>query len=79
MKRKNKVKYIIYPENATKANWDLFMTFILILTCIISPVSIAFMEDEENLGWLITQYVIDFLFFVDIIVIFNTAYYNEYL
>lgn len=55
------------------------MTFILILTCIISPVSIAFMEDEENLGWLITQYVIDFLFFIDIIVIFNTAYYNEYL
>jgi hypothetical protein len=79
MKRQNKVKYILYPENSKKANWDIFMTLILILTCIITPLRLAFGEEEEPLGWVIFMYSIDFMFLIDILVIFNTAYYDEYL
>ena len=60
-------------------NWDLFMTVVLIITCMVTPLRLAFGEAEEPLGWLIIGYFIDFMFFIDIIVIFNTAYYDEYL
>ena len=79
MKRQNKVKHIIYPENAKKVNWDLFMTLILIVTCMITPLRLAFGEEEEPVGWMIFTMVIDGLFLIDILVIFNTAYYDEYL
>ena len=60
-------------------NWDLFMTLILILTCMLTPLRLAFSENEEPIEWIVIYYSIDFLFLIDIIVIFNTAYYNEYL
>lgn len=60
--------------------WDLFMTLVLIITCIQTPLNIAF-EDLDNSSpdnfSLILDYIIDFLFLVDIIVIFNSAFYDE--
>jgi hypothetical protein len=79
MKRQNKVKYILYPENSKKAKWDILMTLILILTCIITPLRLAFGESEEPLEWVIFMYSIDFMFLIDIFLIFNSAYYDEYL
>jgi hypothetical protein len=33
-RRMNKVPYLIYPENKWKGIWDLFMTLVLVITCI---------------------------------------------
>ena len=48
-KREVEKPYIIYPENKKKGVWDLFMTFILVLTCVMTPLSIAFNDlDDDN-------------------------------
>jgi hypothetical protein len=78
---KNEKPYIIYPENKNKGFWDLFMTLVLIITCIQTPLNIAFEDVSNEKGGndfnKILDYCIDFLFFLDIIVIFNSAYYDE--
>ena len=33
---------IIYPENRNKEIWDLFMTIVLLTTCVLTPLDIAF-------------------------------------
>ena len=70
---------MIYPENPKKDSWDLFMNIILMLTCIIVPLRLAFGDEQEALGWVIIPAIFDILFLMDIIVIFNTAYYDEHL
>lgn len=52
----------------------------LILTCIITPLRLAMVPnaEDETLFWKIVLYFIDFCFFVDILIIFNTAIYDQY-
>ena len=40
--------YLFYPHNSNKERWDIFMTFVLIVSCIFSPLNIAF--DWSGLG-----------------------------
>lgn len=56
------------------------MVLVLIITCLITPVRLAFLDtyETESLTWIIIQWIIDFLFLMDIIIIFNSAYYDEY-
>lgn len=67
---------LIYPENDYKSIWDNMVTLLLIVTCVITPYRIAF-EQNDTVGWIIANYSIDFLFLVDIILNFNTAFYDE--
>ena len=53
------------------------MTFILVLTCLFTPLNIAFDFNEHSTFTHVLDYVIDFIYFLDIIIIFNSAYYNE--
>ena len=68
---------MIYPGNRYKDNWDIIMAVVLIVSCLISPVRIAFPDDEEPVGWSIYNYSIDSLFLLDIIVTFNTALHDD--
>jgi len=68
---------IIYPCEKKKEYWDLWMTFILIVTCIFTPLNIAFDYQQRSSSIEVIDYLIDFIYFMDIIVIFNSAYYNE--
>lgn len=36
---------MIYPDNHNKEVWDLFMTIVLLVSCVITPVEIAFEGD----------------------------------
>lgn len=67
---------MIYPDNPYKPHWDVFVSIVLIFTCIVTPYNIA-LNDNPSLGWDISNHVIDGLFLLDIIIIFNTAYYDE--
>ena len=49
----------------------------LLVSCIITPYHIAFGDIEESRGWTIANFTIDALFLFDIILIFNSAYYDE--
>jgi hypothetical protein len=41
-KRENRVILMFYPEDEMKENWDLLLTLLLIITCILTPYIIAF-------------------------------------
>tara|TARA_B110000285_G_C15000451_1_gene551158 strand:- start:293 stop:625 length:333 start_codon:yes stop_codon:yes gene_type:complete len=86
IKKKNNEKYkrmvhrevrkpwMFYPEDGSKANWDLFMTIVLVYTCVATPAQIAFPpEGGVKVGWKVVRWMVDFLFLMDIIVIFNSA------
>jgi hypothetical protein len=67
-----------YPSDNSKINWDIFMTFVLLLTCVITPLHIAFSDEKNEILWMgVLNNVIDFLFLSDMIVIFNSAFYDE--
>ena len=67
---------MVYPEDRFIEIWDGIMAFVLILTCFVTPIRIAFYANDE-LIWIIINYTIDLLFFADIVIIFNTAFYDE--
>jgi hypothetical protein len=47
--RENRKPFLIYPEDEWKANWDLFITLVLVYTCVATPANIAF-KDESTLA-----------------------------
>jgi hypothetical protein len=40
--RQKKSDRLLYPEDTSKVQWDLFIAVILITSCILTPYSIAF-------------------------------------
>ena len=42
--RSDKKQCILYPEDTQKTYWDIFITLILLISCIITPWRIAFGE-----------------------------------
>lgn len=67
---------MIYPEDTWKDQWDLAVSLVLIFTCASTPYRLAFVE-KDSVGWQVANNSIDFIFFIDMILIFNTAYYDE--
>ena len=72
----NKKKCMIYPNNALKANWDMIVTLILIFTCMVTPYRIAFVEEDDEF-WTVLNTSIDFMFLIDMILCFVSAYYTD--
>ena len=68
---------IIYPDNSYKEAWDLFITLVLLLSCIMTPINIAYAKNPTTLTESILNTTIDCLFLCDIIVNFSAAYYTE--
>ena len=75
-----RARCMIYPEDHYKEIWDLAITLVLLFTCIYTPIEIAFDFDNaesRTVFQFIIKYLIDSFFLLDIIIIFNSAYYNE--
>jgi hypothetical protein len=73
--RDNRKAFMFYPEDPTKGNWDLFITIVLLWTCIATPARIAFEDGNTvEVGWETVKWIVDFLFLIDIVINFNTAY-----
>lgn len=73
--RLNRKNWIIYPEDDWKGKWDLYITVILIFTCLSTPYLISF--EAETCGWIVANYTIDICFLIDIFFNFFQAYYND--
>jgi len=65
---------LIYPDNPVKTAWDIYITLILIIACITTPINIAFSYKKEDLSTTISNYFMDCMFLIDIIINFNSAY-----
>lgn len=59
-----------------KTSWDIFVMMVLIFSCLTIPYRIAFVK-EDTLLWEVVNIVVDLCFLIDIIVIFNTAYFDD--
>ena len=66
---------MFYPEDKIKADWDLYITLILIFTCMSTPYLISF--ETESTGWTVLNYIIDSCFLLDIIFNFNSAFQDD--
>ena len=59
-----------------KSSWDFCLVIVLIFSSLMSPYRLAFVEEDDT-KWKIINMVVDLMFTFDIIVIFNTAYYDD--
>ena len=82
MSKERRNSCLIYPDSKRKAQWDLWITLVLLITCILTPLSIAFVKDNDSAGFNMSAFSIielffDFNFFIDIIVNFTSCYYHN--
>ena len=73
-------KLIIHPNHPIKLAWDTFLGCLIIYSLIVIPMQMAFdslYNGDSGPGLLVFDYVIDGLFFMDMIVNCNTAYYSD--
>lgn len=66
---------LIYPNDKYKQiYWDTLVSIILLITCYLTPLNLAFSDELDHITWYqALNYVIDGLFFIDILINFNTA------
>ena len=50
--REERKPYLLYPEDSFVTYWELTVTLVLLYTCVMTPIRIAFVKDE-TLGWII--------------------------
>ncbi|TNV85840.1 hypothetical protein FGO68_gene9701 [Halteria grandinella] len=75
-KSHNIKKYIIYPEGKFKSQWDLLQTVLIIITCALTPIFIAFPEQQTKAAQYLDN-IMNILFALDMIFNFFTAYYDS--
>lgn len=59
-----------------KSSWDFCLVIVLIFSSLMSPYRLAFVEQDDT-KWRIINIVVDLMFSFDIVVVFNTAYYDD--
>jgi hypothetical protein len=81
---------MFYPDNAFKSYWDILITVyvyttfthslfayrLIFITCIMTPYSMAFQNDNFNLGNTIFDSMMNLTFLVDITIQFCSAFYD---
>lgn len=73
--RENRKTWMFYPEDIFINYWNLFITLLLMVVCVYTPIEIAFADiGEHKID--VFSLVIDILFLIDMIIIFNCAYYD---
>ena len=75
--RDNKKRYLCYPEDRAKQNWDIIIALALILACTMTPIFLAF-HDPNAIGWW-NQFnmTLDIIFAIDIIIVFLSSFYDD--
>lgn len=68
---------MIYPDIPLKNAWDASIALILLITCSVTPMHIAFYEENEYGPWHTINFVFDVLFAMDIIASFLSAFHDE--
>ena len=71
-KKKEIPPYMINPNGVLKSTWNILILILVVFQSVVVPVRIAF-EDKIVIAWKITDYVIDGLFVIDILVNFMSA------
>jgi len=70
-----KSKFVLHPQAPVHADWELWMTLMLVLTLILLPLTLAFQKLSCDLFY--ANLVIDLFFMADVAKQFNTGYVDE--
>lgn len=66
------------PNDAFKLRWDLMIMMLSLFNCFFVPIEVAFdPKSLKNNSYEAMNYVIDFIFLLDIIVCFRTIYIDK--
>ena len=72
---------ILPPTSKFKSNWDLMMMILVFYNCVYIPIELCFLAERDDYSKGVTHevvdYIIDFLFFVDVCLNLRTAYYDS--
>ena len=69
--------YLIYSENDWKDQWDIFISFVLIFSCIVIPYQIAFKTIDNSKNLTTAILVADVFFLIDIVLNFLTVVHDD--
>lgn len=67
---------MIMPNNKLYASWDVFITLVLVFSCVTTPIQIA-LQDDLGTAWITVNAMVDIFFLLDIFVSFMTAIYDD--
>lgn len=68
--------WLIYPESYWNFVWNCFCSLLVLLTVLVLPVRLAFLDRDESKWWYL-DIVTDVVFFCDILKSLNTGYVVE--
>ena len=75
---KERKRGILYPDDTFYIYWDMYISLILLISCLITPLNFAFQDELEAIEWyVICGYIIDIFFAIEIVINFNSAYIND--
>jgi hypothetical protein len=66
---------VFNPDGKIMTSWNLIVFCLMMYTAIIMPYRVSFV-DQDSGNWPVIENVIDMIFFCDILVTLNVAYYN---
>lgn len=70
---------IIYPSDKFRSYWDVIQSILLLVTCFVVPINLAFSSETDSVVWYTySNYLIDFIFMLDMLVVFNTAVKTDF-
>ena len=71
------MKFLLYPEDRVKEIWDICIVLVLFVSLVITPMRITFGPTIEITSWKICDEIMNILFLIDIIVLFNCAHFDD--
>lgn len=73
----NMPKFILHPSTKFKVFWNIVMALLLLYTAVVMPYTLTFLDYTMYDPWGIIDLALDLLFFIDILVNFNSAYFDQ--
>lgn len=67
---------IIYPDDPFSSFWDIYITLILVFSCMTVPYRLALIK-EDSTSWKFINWFVDVCFLMDITISFNKASFDE--
>ena len=69
-------RFLIHPDSWFKIIWDLIIIVLSVYNAILIPYEFSY-SLEENTLWIVFDYMIDSLFWIDILINFRTIYKDK--
>jgi hypothetical protein len=74
---KNRKKFMFYPDDPFSIYWEMWISLILLISCIITPLNFAFQEELESIQWYVNcGIIIDVFFAIEIVINYNSSFVN---